>query len=48
VFVTVGYAWQVPMFASDIQLTTASFELGQLAMIEEDIDAPARVVRIET
>ena len=45
---TLGYAWHVPMFASDIRLTTSSFELGELAMIEEDIDALAQVVRIET
>jgi hypothetical protein len=47
VFVTVGYAWHVPMVESDIRLTTASFELGELALIEEDIDALAQVVRVE-
>jgi hypothetical protein len=35
------------MFAPDIRLTTASFELGEPAL-EEDIDALAQVVRIET
>lgn len=43
----ITYAWHVPMVDADLRLSTASFDLADLAVIESDVDDLAQVVSIQ-
>jgi hypothetical protein len=41
------HGWHVPLFDADVQLTTATFDLGDFSLGEDDVDALAQVVRVD-